>query len=200
MPRLLELFSGTGSVGDAFRRRGWEVVSVDVCPKFQPTHCVNILEWQCPYPPGHFDVVHASPPCDQYSRARTTAATPRNLELADARAQKALELIAHLRPRKWFLENPQTGLLKTRPFMQGLPYVDFCFCRFGLPYKKQTRLWANVPLPSLVCEGPGACPQMVGTRHREHAQLIPNPGQRGHKREELYRIPDGLCDLMAAAC
>jgi hypothetical protein len=66
--------------------------------------------------------------------------------------------------------------------------------------KKQTRLWTNVPLPSLVCEGPGACPQMVGTRHREHAQLIPNPGQQGHKREELYRIPQGLCDLMAAAC
>jgi hypothetical protein len=50
------------------------------------------------------------------------------------------------------------------------------------------------------CPGPGVCPQMVGRRHREHAQLIPNPGQQGHKREELYRIPQGLCDLMAAAC
>ena len=43
MPALLELFSGTGSVGRAFEARGWEVVSVDCVAKFRPTHCVDIL-------------------------------------------------------------------------------------------------------------------------------------------------------------
>ena len=33
MPRLLELFSGTGSVGRAFATLGWGVVSIDLDPR-----------------------------------------------------------------------------------------------------------------------------------------------------------------------
>ena len=43
MPRLLELFSGTGSVGDCFRMHGWEVVPLDSDPLFSPTICADIL-------------------------------------------------------------------------------------------------------------------------------------------------------------
>ena len=81
--RILELFSGTGSVGKAFKAHGWEVVSLDITDQggYTPTHMVDIMSWGFmeAYPSRYFEVVWASPPCEHYSIARTTALTPRNL-------------------------------------------------------------------------------------------------------------------------
>ena len=111
MPRLLELCAGTGSVGRAFRDLGWDVVSVDICNKLPPTLLCDILQWDyaAAYPPGHFDVAWASPPCIQYSCARTKG-PPRDLVGADRLVAKALEIIDHFAPRWWWVENPATGL------------------------------------------------------------------------------------------
>ena len=46
--RLLELFSGTGSVGRAFEALGWEVTSLDV--EGEPTIKCDIMDWD--YPPS----------------------------------------------------------------------------------------------------------------------------------------------------
>ena len=63
MPRLLELFAGTGSVGNAFQQLGWEVATVDNSAAFNPDFQADVLEWDYTvFQPGHFDVVHASPP------------------------------------------------------------------------------------------------------------------------------------------
>ena len=45
--RLLELFSGTGSIGRSFEACGWEVISVDSDPKAQATINTNISGWDC---------------------------------------------------------------------------------------------------------------------------------------------------------
>ena len=55
----------------------------------------------------------------------------------------ALEVIAHFDPLTWIVENPATGLLKTRPFMERLPWVDVTYCKYGTPAVDQHALEAE---------------------------------------------------------
>jgi site-specific DNA-cytosine methylase len=71
--RLLELFSGTGSVGTVFKEYGWEVVSLD---RDMPADIsCDIMDWDYKeaYDPHEFDIIWASPPCTEYGRAKTTS-------------------------------------------------------------------------------------------------------------------------------
>ena len=64
MPTVIELFSGTGSIGKVFRQFGWDVVSVDLSNKFFPTLCVDVryFDYKALYSPGDIDFVWGSPP------------------------------------------------------------------------------------------------------------------------------------------
>ena len=115
MPRLLELFCGTKSVGRTFEAASWEVVFLDIVSNLSRQSSATSGAGTT----GHFDMVWASPVCTEYSRALTTR--PRRL-LEDALVLSALEIIAHFDPLMWVIENPATGLLKTRPFMERLPW------------------------------------------------------------------------------
>ena len=96
--RLLELFSGTGFIGTAFRQRGWEVDSLDFAqlPGAEPlTFQRNVLDWPIQ---GQYDVIWASPPCTQYSCARTNAKEPRDLAGADELVMATRHIMERLRP------------------------------------------------------------------------------------------------------
>lgn len=66
--RMLDLFSGLGGASKAMIDRGWEVIRVDIEPKFRPTLVRDILSWRPEVEQGYFDLVWASPPCTYYSR------------------------------------------------------------------------------------------------------------------------------------
>ena len=70
--RVLDLFAGTQSITRAFRNNGHEVDSLDLDPRFHPTFCVNVLDWEYQLLP-RYDVIWASCPCENYSIARSTA-------------------------------------------------------------------------------------------------------------------------------
>jgi site-specific DNA-cytosine methylase len=190
--KLLELFSGTGSVRKAVGERFSEIVSVDILPKFGATITTDILTWNYQvYPPHYFDIIWASPPCTEYSTAKTRA--PRNLELADSIVQKTLEIINYFQPTTWYIENPQTGLLKSRPFMENIPFYDINYCQYGLPYKKSTRIWTNKEnFQPKICNKL-TCTFMNETRTRHNIQL--GNGRRTTEnisKINRYRIPDQL--------
>ena len=138
--RLLELFSGTKSVGKVAEQLGYEVISLYLKNADINT---DILHWDyTTYEPKHFQVIWASPPCTEYSRALATRT--RNISSANQVVLKTLEIIEYLNPDYYIIENPQTGFLKEQTFMYGLPYKDIDYCKYGMQYRKRTRLWNNV--------------------------------------------------------
>ena len=114
--RILELFSGTGSIGEAFQKEDWEVVSLDVSKTGGATICCDFMVWDFKtLPPGHFDAIWASPVCTHYSCARTKAGTPRDFEWADGLVLKTLEIIEYFNPPCLVHRKPTIGIAKDTP-------------------------------------------------------------------------------------
>ena len=129
---LLELFSGTGSVGRVAESLGYSVVSLDLKNAKIVT---DILEWDyTKLKPDEIDVIWASPPCTEYSIAKTVG--ERKIDDANKIVKKTLEIIDYFKPQYFFIENPQTGLLKEQYFMKDLPFFDVDYCKYGFRYGK----------------------------------------------------------------
>ena len=190
--RLLELFSGTGSVGNVAKRFGYEVVSLDLKGADINT---NILNWDFKeYHTGYFDVIWASPPCTEYSVAKTVG--ERKIDEANDIVLMTLEIIEFLNPKHFIIENPQSGLLKHQWFMYGLPFVDVDYCKYGFPYRKRTRLWNNVSgwKPRELCHKDCTSMNANMKTHIATAQRGPTKSQPNNrmKQSELYRVPESL--------
>ena len=195
-PRFFDLFSGTGSVSQAFLERGYEVISLDIAPHFKPTIVADILSWdyKSQFRPGHFDTIFCSPPCNQFSIAKTTA--PRDLEQADLLVKKSLEIIKYFCPRKGFLENPRTGLLTKRPYMEGIPFVDVDYFQFSQwRYQKPTRIREDPSishLTSKICDRKTCINLVDRPNGRKGHREISGGNQMRATRNDKYRIPEDL--------
>ena len=125
--------------------------------------------------------------------------------LADSIVAKTLEIIGHLRPKAYLMENPQTGLLKTREVVAGLPFRDVSYCMYsdGLThtYRKPTRLWGEMPgfESRPMCTRKSPCQHFLTGKHPCSAQRF------GHSKvdkqrftlNELYSMPQALTDQVA---
>ena len=204
MPMMLELFSGTGSVGQVAKELGYDVISLD---KDMEAHIqIDIMDWDyTDLPPWMFDVIWASPPCTEYSRAKTCGV--RDIEGSNEVVKKTLEIIDYFKPKYWIIENPQTGLLKEQEFMIWIPYNDIDYCKYGMPYRKRTRLWNNIDSwhPKPLCKRDCDAMNETRTRHKQEAQQGGSTAERRltqttFSTTDLYRVPAELIKEIISSC
>lgn len=204
---VLELFSGTGSVGKVCEMLDWNVVSVDMI--LPATHKCDIMEFNYKqYPKDYFDIIWASPPCTNYSKLQdcwigrmrkgqiyTKEVQAQEMNNDDKLVLKALEIIEYFNPHWWFIENPAGSRMKDRPFMKNIHnyVVDYCmYSDWG--YRKRTRIWTNrTDFTPLLCNK--QCGNMIGNLHKTNLgnseRKLRTEGN-GVSQHEAYRIPEKL--------
>ena len=206
---MLELFCGTKSVSNAFKKAGWEVYTVDWNKDFEPTLCADISKLTADdiiaLCGGVPDVIHASPDCTSYSvmaisyhrekepngnlKAKTDYA-----KFCDKTNAHVINLIRELKPKYYFIENPVGGLRKMN-FMQGLPRYTVTYCQYGDKRQKPTDLWTNHPFPMFKppCKRGAPCHDAAPRGSKSGTQ-----GIKGAK--DRSRIPELLCEHIVKIC
>lgn len=215
--KVLELFSGTHSVGKIFKDKGYEVVSLDrdlgsSCPfksgyKSHKHIKEDIMTWdyRSSYKQGDFDVITASPVCLWWSRLRygwvgrkcksihpTETITKKHIEddiekYGKPMVDKVFEIIDYFKPKYWWVENPQTGRMKQ--YINDKPFYDVDYCKYSdWGYKKRTRFWTNIKnFKPKLCKSD--CDNIDDKG--KHSKDVSITGG-GSNRLERYRIPEKL--------
>ena len=204
---VLELFSGTRSIGKVCDELGWESVSVDMI--MEADHKCNIMDFDYKqYDKDYFDIIWASPPCTEYSKLQdawlnrmrkgelyTKEIQEKYMTEGDILIKKTLEIINYFDCKYWFMENPQSGRMKDRDIMKGIPFYDVDYCMYSdWGYRKRTRIWTNKDdFEPKLCDK--QCGNMVGTLHKQNlgnSERQRKTNGNGSSQTDRYRIPEDL--------
>jgi DNA (cytosine-5)-methyltransferase 1 len=97
--RLLDLFCGAGGAAMGYHRAGFDVVGVDIEP--QPHYPFEFHQADAmTFPLAGFDVIHASPPCQDHSPLRSVAGEHGTGWMLDATMDRLSQ-----QPALWVVEN-----------------------------------------------------------------------------------------------
>tara|TARA_R110001632_G_scaffold27957_4_gene74805 strand:- start:1789 stop:2439 length:651 start_codon:yes stop_codon:yes gene_type:complete len=207
---VLELFSGTGSVGKCCKELGYNVISVDLL--LPATHKIDIMDFDYKqYSKDYFGIIWSSPPCTSYSILQnswigrkkkngeifTKEQQEKDMIEADKIVKKTLEIINYFDCELWFMENPQSGNLKNREYMKDIPYYDVDYCKYSdWGYRKRTRIWTNKEnFDNKLCNKD--CGFIIEGKHINNLgnDVFKKNGEKVSKnftQKEKYRIPADL--------
>jgi len=169
--KLLELFSGQGSISATFKERGHQAYRVDWSEKVEAELHADIgaltIEDIIKLCDGVPDVVWASPQCTTYSiathRHRTLdeglnpkTHTAEQDDLINVAMWVLIDQLIEAGTRYYFVENPR-GRMRHMPFVQGRMRHTVSYCSYGRKgnangYKdvyinKPTDIWTNHDWP-----------------------------------------------------
>jgi len=141
-PRLLDLFCGAGGCSMGYHRAGFDCIGVDHRPmprypfRFIQADALEYLAERG----REYDVIHASPPCQRYSRVNC---------LQHLQGREYPDLIGPTRDllrqigRPWLIENVESAPLRTA--------ILLCGSMFGLAVRRHRLFESSVFLLGLPC-------------------------------------------------
>ena len=151
--KILELFSGTECLSNAFRARGHQCFTVDWDTRFPSSLHIDIMQLTARRILTDFgrpDIIWAGCDCTTFSVAAighhrrqdpaTGSLAPKTERAAraDEVNRHTLGIIRSLRPRFFFIENPMGGLRKM-DYMRGIPRHLITYCQYGFTYRRGHR-------------------------------------------------------------
>ena len=164
MPRLLDLFCGAGGAAVGYSRAGFDVLGVDIVPHKHYPFAFRQADAMT-FPLDGFDVVHASPPCQDYTATK-------NISLARRVHPDYPRLLAPMRKRlqEWgglYVMENVTGAALTEREMDN-PLM-LCGTHFGLHVERHRYFESNCLL-----FGAGPCAHRIGnvSVRRKRAEYI----------------------------
>jgi hypothetical protein len=190
--RVLDLFAGLGGFSQAFAESSrWSVTTVELLERFEPDIQGDIFELRPSSFDREFDVILASPPCEEFSPANNLNGERDPDPDAVALVYHALGLIRGLDPTFWFVENPRGRL---RSYI-GQPSATVTYCQYGENRMKPTDLWGEHPhaFVGRRCDYGDDC-------HESNREGTNNyPDDPNEKAEVPYDLSESIRDACEAA-
>lgn len=166
---MVEFYSGSGVMAEAFRQRGWRVVTIDL---FHPSDWqVDVLSLSREAILDRLgeepDFLWFGTPCTGFSVAsigthwgggwRVYEPKTETARLGMRLAAKNKEIISWFPRAKWGIENPR-GVLRKLPIYADLPRHTITFCQYGDDRMKPTDIWTNLNWrPRPICKNGDSC-------------------------------------------
>lgn len=180
--KVLELFSGTGHISNMFREKGHKAWKVDWSKDLDANLHTDISKLTAKdlidLCSGKPNVIWASPDCTTFSIAATAKGgglihrevgtyNPKTdyAKFCDVVDQHVIDLIAEVKPKYWFIENPR-GMMRKMDWMvnigeklEGGKRYTVTYCQYGGKTMKPTDIWTNHPNPKFkpICKNGSPC-------------------------------------------
>ena len=206
--KVLELFSGTECLSNAFRTRGHKCYTVDWDEKFPSNLHIDIETLTSDMiieSFGYPDVVFIGTDCTTFSVAAISKHRKKNPETGnldpvsdyakkcDRTNIHVKQLIKELHPKIQIWENPRAGLRKMW-YMQDLYRQTTTYCQYGFAYMKPTDFFSNINLHlKPPCKNGDPCHERAPRGSRSGLQ-----GIKGTDKRSMY--PEKLCEHIVDVC